>query len=141
MGKYDAQRKAYWDARPEAKRASQRRRSQNKYAKRRALIIAAKERPCTDCGIDWLPAEVMQLDHVRGEKSFNLTSGCMSVSMARLIEELEKCDPRCPNCHAMRHFEEKTAPAASSHDLTLLAAQGDGTMRTRPVRQEVMRHG
>src|SRR4051812_39073635 len=30
----------------------------------RALIRAARERPCVDCGINWLPASVMHLDHV-----------------------------------------------------------------------------
>lgn len=75
--------------------------------RKRAMVLAAKERPCVDCGIDWLPAAVMQMDHVRGEKEFLLSAATQgSVSLPRLEAELAKCEPRCPNCHAMRHYEE-----------------------------------
>jgi hypothetical protein len=76
----------------------------------RALIREARERPCVDCGIDWLPASVMHLDHVRGEKVRNVANGS-GFSLRTLVAELAKCEVRCPNCHAVRHYEEEQRAA------------------------------
>jgi len=53
---------------------------------------------CVDCG----EADIMVLefDHVRGEKLFNLTDGVRNgTSKKRLLEEIDKCEVRCCNCH------------------------------------------
>ena len=52
-----------------------------------------------------MPPEVMELDHVRGEKSFGLSVGRLRLQPLDLIRaEIAKCDVRCPNCHRMRHY-------------------------------------
>lgn len=73
-------------------------------ARLRAIVIAGKDKPCADCGLcyHWY---VMDYDHVRGEKLFNLAE----VAGKRLREEqvyaeIAKCDVVCSNCHRMRSF-------------------------------------
>lgn len=57
--------------------------------------------PCADCGQKY-PYWVMQFDHL-GDKAFTI-SDCKKhhVSKERLLEEMEKCDIVCANCHAER---------------------------------------
>lgn len=68
---------------------------------RRSLVTAAKERPCTDCYGVFHPF-VMDLDHVRGSKSFNCSK--VSHSIDRVLEEIAKCDVVCANCHRIRTY-------------------------------------
>lgn len=70
------------------------------------ITLAARETPCVDCGVQ-LPAEVMELDHVRGVKSFSLGGRVRSYDPALVEAEVAKCDVRCPNCHRMRHYRER----------------------------------
>ena len=84
----------------------------------RSLMLAAKDKPCVDCGVQ-LPAECMEFDHVRGVKEFTLgnwrTGAATSkrppgVSRIEVIRsEIAKCDIRCPNCHTLRHYNNKQA--------------------------------
>lgn len=74
------------------------------------LIIKAKSKPCVDCGVV-LPYQVMHLDHVHGKKKFKLSERSQAklpkdpVKRQKIIlEELAKCETRCPNCHRMRHW-------------------------------------
>lgn len=66
----------------------------------KARIGELKARPCTDCGRSY-PPEVMDFDHVRGEKKFDV-----SLAPARPIRDLEievlKCEVVCANCHRQR---------------------------------------
>ena len=98
----------------EAQRAYQRewvrkKRQQNKDAglpsnpthhARREVIKAAKDRPCLDCGVQY-PYYVMQFDHVRGEKLFDLRAGHYQ-SYDAILQEIDKCEVVCANCHAAR---------------------------------------
>lgn len=74
----------------------------------RELVIAAKARPCTDCGGSF-PYWVMDLDHVpeRGEKAFNLSDPGRSAEEVQL--ELAKCDPVCANCHRERTHQRRVS--------------------------------
>jgi len=57
-------------------------------------------RPCLDCGEEF-PSYVMEFDHVRGSKRFNL--GKMTNHRREAVEaEIEKCDLVCCNCHRVR---------------------------------------
>jgi hypothetical protein len=67
----------------------------------RAFVHEQKNRPCTDCGHSF-PYYVMQFDHVRGEKLFNIGANYAGVTREKLIAEIEKCDVVCANCHAIR---------------------------------------
>jgi hypothetical protein len=63
-----------------------------------------KEHPCVDCGNDDI--RVLDFDHRRA-KIRNVTSGIhKGWTLERLKEEMDKCDVRCKNCHAIRHMEE-----------------------------------
>lgn len=77
-----------------------------------ALILMAKNKPCTDCQIQ-LPPQIMDLDHVQGEKLFALGQWMKTPLLpefktrAEMIQaEIDKCEVRCPNCHRLRHFQE-----------------------------------
>lgn len=67
----------------------------------RTLVLKAKDQPCADCGIQYPPC-VMEFDHVRGTKSFNIGGNSSWLSHQKLLKEIEKCDVVCANCHAMR---------------------------------------
>lgn len=77
-------------------------------AKKRALVLAAKAHGCVDCGRTDLPPEVIDLDHVRGVKSFSLGAAAR-YSLPAVVAEIAKCDPRCPTCHALRHYRERVS--------------------------------
>jgi hypothetical protein len=75
--------------------------------KKRDLMRALKDKPCSDCGVSY-PSHVMDFDHVRGEKTFNI-SRALRVSKEKLLEEIEKCEVVCANCHRIRTYERRTA--------------------------------
>ena len=70
------------------------------------VIQEYKERPCMDCGISY-PYYVMDFDHVRGEKRFNVSSSYTSYSWADIIDEIAKCDVVCSNCHRIRTAKQE----------------------------------
>ena len=71
--------------------------------KLRAYIISKKTGiPCADCGRIY-PHYVMDHDHARGVKKGLISlAASRHWSLARLDEELEKCDLVCANCHRIR---------------------------------------
>lgn len=81
--------------------ATQRKSSAAMRERSRALLISAKDVPCADCGVKYPPI-VMDFDHVRGTKSFNIGSGAGTRSLARIQQEIDKCDVVCSNCHRLR---------------------------------------
>lgn len=69
----------------------------------RQVATDAKSKPCKDCGTQY-PPYVMQFDHVRGEKFFDvaMAAGRLRVGYEKLKAEIAKCDVVCANCHAVR---------------------------------------
>lgn len=59
-------------------------------------------RPCTDCGIVY-PWYVMEFDHTKDNKFRDV---CVMVNrghaIAKIQEEIDKCDLVCANCHRLR---------------------------------------
>jgi hypothetical protein len=55
---------------------------------------------CVDCGYRGHHA-ALHFDHVRGEKLLNV---CNAKSIAQAEAEIEKCEVRCANCHAVKTF-------------------------------------
>lgn len=71
-----------------------------------AIIRAAKDAPCADCGVRY-PFYVMQFDHRDpAEKLFNIGIIGPTASRDRLIAEIAKCDVVCSNCHAERSYQQ-----------------------------------
>jgi hypothetical protein len=70
----------------------------------RRIIRQAKDRPCSDCGSRY-PPYVMDFDHRdRKNKRFNIGRDALIglIPDAALLEEINKCDVVCSNCHRMR---------------------------------------
>jgi hypothetical protein len=68
----------------------------------KVYVDESKSRPCVDCGVRY-PPYVMDFDHVRGEKSLNLSRLRNSrLAWSRLLAELEKCEVVYAKCHRMR---------------------------------------
>ena len=67
----------------------------------------AKDVPCTDCGIKYAPY-VMDFDHVRGIKSYNVSSMVnKGVSVKNIEAEISKCEVVCSNCHRERTYKRR----------------------------------
>lgn len=73
------------------------------YARNSAMVSAAKDRPCADCGRRFPPC-AMDFDHVRGQKSANIGELKSGVARQRLLDEMAKCEVVCANCHRIRTF-------------------------------------
>ncbi len=74
-------------------------------AERRAVVLAAKSVPCTDCGQVY-PLHVLEFDHCRGRKVAPVSSMISGhrFTLQQLLEEIAKCDVVCANCHKERTF-------------------------------------
>ena len=78
-----------------------------------AYIRSLREGKCADCGGVY-PWYVMEFDHCRGEKKYNIAS--MASSHRNTIDkEVAKCDLVCCNCHAVRTHERR-AVSQSAED-------------------------
>jgi ferredoxin len=56
-----------------------------------------KQHPCVDCGES--DPVVLEFDHVRGKKEYNISYMIKAVSLDKIVAEIEKCEVRCANCH------------------------------------------
>lgn len=64
------------------------------------MLAFFAEHPCRDCGED--DPIVLEFDHVRGDKRFNISDRLHSMSWDRLLREIAKCEVVCANCHRRR---------------------------------------
>lgn len=95
------------------------RRSKNKSDVKRALISKIKEVPCSDCGIQY-PFYVMQFDHRDGVDKIEQISKLVAVaSWNKILEEIEKCDIVCSNCHAIRTWKRRMVEGAKKRGAAL----------------------
>lgn len=65
-----------------------------------AKIAGLKNKPCIDCRKRFPPC-VMDFDHVRGKKKFQLSQS-ISKAWSNIMKEISKCDLVCANCHRIR---------------------------------------
>lgn len=69
---------------------------------RRAYIRTYKQhQPCADCGQRYA-SYIMEFDHTRGEKRFELSNPPAKCLLDEIQQEIEKCDVVCANCHRHR---------------------------------------
>lgn len=70
------------------------------------FVFSLKQKPCMDCGKQY-PPYVMDFDH-RDKKtklaSINSMVNFHSYSKTKILEEIEKCDLVCSNCHRIRTY-------------------------------------
>ena len=62
-----------------------------------------KDKECIDCGNSDI--RVLEFDHVKGDKSYNISNKIGECRLEVLLEEIEKCDIVCANCHRIRTCE------------------------------------
>ena len=70
-----------------------------------ALATLKLEAGCLDCGYRDHP-EALEFDHVRGLKHSKL-SDMMLAPLVALLDEVDKCDVRCANCHRVKTAERR----------------------------------
>lgn len=59
-------------------------------------------KPCLDCAITY-PYFVLDYDHVRGEKSFDISMAiAQGYPKSDILKEIKKCELVCSNCHRFR---------------------------------------
>lgn len=63
-------------------------------------LAYADGKPCVDCGETDMV--VLEWDHVRGKKLFDIGTGLKRFSWESVLAELEKCERVCANCHKRR---------------------------------------
>lgn len=68
-------------------------------ANRKVVYDYLNSHPCIDCGNrDW---RVLEFDHVRDAKEFNISNLINGYSQEKLLTEIKKCAVRCANCHRL----------------------------------------
>jgi hypothetical protein len=82
---------------------------------RRKIIELKTGKKCKDCGIKY-PYYVMDFDHIKGEKKFNIGNSVSNMTMKTFLEEVEKCEIVCSNCHRHRTYmrQSKNGDSATS---------------------------
>ena len=97
--RYSEQRKLKYQADP----SSARDRSKASRAERKRIVDEAKSGPCMDCG-NRFPPVCMDFDHRPGEVKLGCVGSLKSwtAPIEIILEEIEKCDLVCSNCHRIR---------------------------------------
>lgn len=76
---------------------------------KRFIIEYLKNHPCVDCGNSDI--RILEFDHIKGIKSGNVTqmarNGC---DTSKLLQEIDKCEIRCCNCHRIATIERRIKP-------------------------------
>jgi hypothetical protein len=80
-------------------------RRQRRSTRHRQLISELKSQPCSDCGQTY-PPYVMDFDHV-ADKTGEVSKFVYTYGTVRLLEEIERCDLVCANCHRMRTYRRR----------------------------------
>jgi 5-methylcytosine-specific restriction endonuclease McrA len=96
---YEANRQRYIDQAAKVKRTLRRERTLY-------LIEYFKSHPCVDCGE--VDPVVLEFDHLR-DKSFAIGPEISRRAWKSILEEMEKCEVVCANCHRRRTARRRGA--------------------------------
>jgi hypothetical protein len=77
--------------------------AQNRHARGRTIVDAAKNKPCMDCNQSF-PLPVMHFHHRDPNTKVTAVAKLVSCNPSRIYAEMEKCDVLCSNCHIIRHL-------------------------------------
>jgi hypothetical protein len=93
--------KAHYAANRERYLALEAKRKRTRAEKRMSYLLEYFEsHPCVDCGES--DPLVLEFDHVRGQKEFDVGSELPDRNWESILEEIEKCEVVCSNCHRRR---------------------------------------
>lgn len=81
---------------------------QQKREERKNVIRQMKEKPCSDCGVEY-PWYVMEFDHTEDNKIGAISNLLRDSSLANAVQEAQKCEVLCANCHAIRTYKRSIA--------------------------------
>lgn len=70
-------------------------------------LAEIKDKPCLDCGIKY-PPYVMEFDHISDNKVGSISYLMNRVSWKEILEEIDKCELVCANCHRARTYSRLT---------------------------------
>lgn len=74
--------------------------------RQRNLLKSIKEtRGCVDCGN--ADHRVLDFDHVKGTKYKDLSAMVGMYTDQKLLDEVDKCEVRCANCHRIKTYERR----------------------------------
>lgn len=72
------------------------------------FLAEQKLKPCADCGFIPVVPDQMDFDHVRGTKILPLARlAGRGGSIEKIVEEINKCDLVCANCHRLRTYKRR----------------------------------
>lgn len=74
--------------------------SKKTVSKRKMLYDYLANKCCTDCGIS--NPIVLEFDHIDPTNKKHNVSSMMGYSWSKILEEINKCDIVCANCHRIR---------------------------------------
>lgn len=69
----------------------------------RAFIVAAKNKPCMDCG-NMYDSWIMEFDHRESSITNKNIGQMLTNSLSRVQREIDLCDIICSNCHKIRTY-------------------------------------
>jgi hypothetical protein len=67
--------------------------------------------PCDRCG-NYFPYYVMNFHHIKGSKRGDVSRMSDARGWRVILEEIEKCEILCGNCHAIREHEAMVSTGA-----------------------------
>lgn len=94
-------RRAWYEKNAAAQKAAVAARRAERRSINNAIVAAAKDTPCVDCGRRF-PPEAMDFDHVAPQKRWNIGTAKTYVSETELRAEIATCEVVCANCHRVR---------------------------------------
>lgn len=92
-----------WRSDPRARQRHSEAARQWRRAYKDEIAAIKMDHGCADCGYREHPS-ALDFDHVRGTKRFNVSQGAAR-TREDALEEIDKCDVVCANCHRIRSYE------------------------------------
>lgn len=94
------------------------RRARKRGAKWRLAQMIKQERGCVDCGYS-VHAVALQFDHIGDDKKQSVSDLISSdYSWQTILKEIEKCEVRCANCHAVVTAHRKVSSLSSESSVS-----------------------
>lgn len=127
--------RSVWFTRRAVGGTQEQRRCRDKWTRTRSeqadLLRAFRQGPCFDCAraFDWF---VMEFDHRDAStKLGNVPQLAGRVSLRRLLEELEKCDIVCANCHRVRTYVRREGAITDARGCVVVVTNKFSKLGTR----------